>query len=140
VGDDEYVYGASFVADVVQACVVTLEPVSSHLTGEFRRLFKVMPRAIGGHRRRASASAGSVELSSLEDDDPELIEGTSIDLAAPILEEVSLALDPYPRAPGVAFESPKEEKNPADSPFAVLEALKAPGAKTGKPEAAKKRS
>src|SRR5579871_662180 len=123
VGDDEYAYGASFVADVVQACVVTLEPVPSHLTGEFRRLFKVTPRSLGGHRRRApvTAPASSVELSSLEDDEPELLEGTSIDLAAPVLEEVSLALDPYPRAPGVTFEGPKEEKSIADSPFAVLE-------------------
>jgi uncharacterized metal-binding protein YceD (DUF177 family) len=143
VGDDEYAYGASFVAEIVQACVVTLEPVPSHLTGEFRRLFKVMPRPGGGRRRRAPAAAApaaSVELSGLEDDEPELIEGTSIDLAAPILEEVSLALDPYPRAPGVAFESPQEEKSPADSPFAVLERLKAPGVKTAKPEGAKKRS
>jgi uncharacterized metal-binding protein YceD (DUF177 family) len=79
-------------------------------------------------------------LSSLEDDEPEVIEGTSIDLVAPVLEEVSLALDPYPRASGVAYESPREEKSPADSPFAVLERLKNPGAKTAKPETAKKRS
>jgi uncharacterized metal-binding protein YceD (DUF177 family) len=81
-----------------------------------------------------------MELSSLEDDEPELIEGTSIDLAAPVLEELSLALDPYPRAPGVAFESPKQEKAPADSPFAVLESLKTPGATRATGEPAKKRS
>jgi len=124
-GDDAYAYRASFAADVVQACVVTLDPVPSHLEGEFERQFRVMPRPTGGHRRKVAAPAGSVELSSLEDDDPELIEGSSIDLAAPVLEELSLALNPYPRAPGAAFEAPKEEKSPADSPFAVLEALKA---------------
>jgi uncharacterized metal-binding protein YceD (DUF177 family) len=138
VGDHEYAYAASFAADVLQACVVTLEPVPSHLHGEFQRLFKVMPRGGGGHRRKGAAATASVELSNLEDDEPELLEGTSIDLAAPLLEEVSLALDPYPRAPGVAFQSPKEEKGPADSPFAVLESLKT--AKADAPGPSKKRS
>ena len=134
-GDDEYTYRASFAADVVQPCVVTLEPVPSHLEGEFERLFRVMPRAVGGHRRKGAPPPASVELSSLEDDDPELIEGRSVDLAAPVIEEVSLALDPYPRAPGAAFEAPKEEKSPADSPFAVLEALKSG---KGRPEPKKR--
>jgi len=141
VRNDEYAYAANFSADVVQACVVTLEPVPSHLTGEFQRLFKVMPRSAGGHNRKGAAlPVANEELSSLEDDEPELIEGTSIDLAAPLLEEVSLALDPYPRAPGVVFEGPKEEKSPADSPFAVLELLKTQGAQKGAPGTAKKRS
>lgn len=122
--DDEYALAASFEADVVQACVVTLEPVPAHLAGEFSRLFKVMGRRGGGHRRRGAEGGGSVELSHLEDDEPELIESASIDLAAPLLEEMSLALDPYPRAPGVAFEAPKEEKTVSESPFAVLEGLK----------------
>ena len=33
-GADEYAYRGHFEADVVQACVVTLEPVPSHLSGE----------------------------------------------------------------------------------------------------------
>jgi hypothetical protein len=45
-------------------------------------------------------------------------------LAAPLLEEVSLALDPYPKAPGAAFEVLPEPIEPAENPFAVLEALK----------------
>ena len=99
-GDGEYTYRASFAADVVQACVVTLEDVPSHVEGEFERLFRIMPRLHGSHRRKADAApASSIELSSLEDDDPELLESSTIDLAAPVLEEVSLALDPYPRAP-----------------------------------------
>jgi hypothetical protein len=129
-GDNEYAYIASFIADVVQSCVVTLASVPSHLAGEFRRSFRVMPRPIG-HRRKGTPPPGNLELSSLEDDEPELIEGTSIDLAGPVLEELNLALDPYPRAPGAAFEGPKEEKALADSPFAVLERLKAPETKRG---------
>src|SRR4051812_10921748 len=65
VGDDEYAYRASFAADVVQACVVTLEPVPSHLEGEFERRFKLMPR-VGGHRRKAPAPAAPHAPSSVE--------------------------------------------------------------------------
>ena len=46
------------------------------------------------------------------------------DLAAPLLEEFLLALDPYPRAPGVVFESPETGEVPPPNPFAVLKALK----------------
>jgi hypothetical protein len=41
-----------------------------------------------------------------------------------VLEELNLALDPYPRAPGVTFEAPKDEPKAAESPFAVLAKLK----------------
>ena len=44
--------------------------------------------------------------------------------AVPVLEEVSLALDPYPRAPGAKFEAPKDMEPARESPFAVLKALK----------------
>src|SRR5690242_4194547 len=72
VGDDEYAYAANFSADIVQACVVTLEPVPSHVTGEFRRLFRVIPRALAGRKRKEAAPASSLELSNIEDDEPEL--------------------------------------------------------------------
>ena len=48
-----------------------------------------------------------------------------VDLAAPLLEELTLALDPYPRAPGVAFAALKDEAAPTANPFAVLAKLKA---------------
>ncbi len=138
-GDDEYAYAASFAADVVQACVVTLEPVSGHVTGEFRRSFKQIPRA-HGRRRVEEHPPATVELSTLEDNDVEMIESTVIDLAAPLLEEVSLALDPYPRAPGVEFEAPEEEKSAADNPFAVLERLKSAATQPADAGSGKKRN
>jgi hypothetical protein len=42
---DEYAYSGRFEADVVQACVITLEPVPSHLSGDIRRKFRVLPRS-----------------------------------------------------------------------------------------------
>jgi uncharacterized metal-binding protein YceD (DUF177 family) len=59
-----------------------------------------------------------------DEDTLELISSSLLDIAAPVLEEVSLSLDPYPRAPGVTFESPKDEDKAADNPFAVLAKLK----------------
>jgi hypothetical protein len=65
---------------------------------------------------------GAVEV-PLEDDLPEEIDSLHYDLAAPLIEEFTLALDPYPRAPGVEFQPPKGE-GAAESPFAVLKGLK----------------
>jgi len=65
-----------------------------------------------------------VVLDSLEDEGPEEIESLHYDLAGPLLEEFVLALEPYPRRPGVAFEAPGDGSEPPESPFAVLKGLK----------------
>jgi len=129
-GADEYAYDGRFEADVVQACVITLEPVPSHISGEIRRRYKVLPRP-STRRRKAviepePATPAVIDLSVAEDDGPELLDHPVIDLAAPLLEELTLSLDPYPKAPGAAFEVPPEPLAPTDNPFAVLEKLKEP--------------
>lgn len=116
--DSVYSYIAEFTADVVQACVVTLEPVPAHHSGTATRRYRFIAKA----RRRASRD---VEIEPGDDEDaPEALSSSLLDLAAPVLEELSLILDPYPRAPGVTFEAPKEESRSADKPFAVLAKLK----------------
>jgi uncharacterized metal-binding protein YceD (DUF177 family) len=117
---DRYAYDARFEADVVQACVVTLEPVRSHLKGEFSREFLIGPKLPAGFAHTAK----SHEVSTLADDEPEVLSNPFVDLAAPVLEELSLALDPYPKAPGVVFEGQGQEEPAVTSPFAVLESLK----------------
>ena len=137
---DSYGYEASFEADVVQACVVTLEPVPAHLSGAFQRAFQVVSRNAPKRRDRgpgsekstgpfAEPSGGGGEISLSEADDPDVLDSSMLDLAGPLLEELSLALDPYPRAPGAKFEVPAVGDPPAESPFAVLQGLKD---KTGK--------
>jgi hypothetical protein len=122
--ENEYSYAAHFEADIVQACVVTLAPVSAHISGDASRDFRVRPRQTGSRRRKAAAEPQAIDISILEDDGPELLDSPIVDVAAPLLEELSLALDPYPRAPGVVFEPPPEEEEPVNHPFAVLERLK----------------
>ena len=127
-GADEYAYDGSFEADVVQACVITLEPVPSHIVGEIHRKFRVLPRP--STRRRAAAAEppaampAVIDLAVADDDSPELLDQPVMNLAAPLLEELSLGLDPYPKAPGAAFEVPPEPRAATENPFAVLENLK----------------
>ena len=59
-----------------------------------------------------------------EEEGPEEIESLHVDLAAPLLEEFTLALAPYPRRPGVEFTPPTEPSDGSESPFAALKALK----------------
>jgi uncharacterized metal-binding protein YceD (DUF177 family) len=126
-GEDNYIYDARFQADVVQACVITLDPVPSHVSGEFRRALRLLPRPSKSRRRKSPVEApAAIELAALDPgiDEPELLDSPLFDLAAPILEELSLGLDPYPKAPGAVFEAPPEPVEPSENPFAVLEKLK----------------
>jgi uncharacterized metal-binding protein YceD (DUF177 family) len=117
---DSFAYDANFTADVVQDCGVTLEPVRSHLEGAFTRRYRLLPKPSRRHRPVAS-----IDVSDTGDDELEVLASPHVDLAAPLLEELSLALDPYPRAPGVAFEAPQDDTAPSENPFAVLAKLKA---------------
>lgn len=109
---------ASFVADVVQTCVATLEPVASHMEVSVERTF-----APGGE------ACAEVEVAPEDDDGPEPLVGDEIDIGEVVAEHLGLNLDPYPRLPGVVFSA--EESVWGDggsaapgSPFAKLRRLK----------------
>jgi len=105
------------MADIVQACVVTLDPVKSHIEKAFHRdLFLTQTKP-----------SLDVEVAPVDEDGREEIASLRYDLAVPVLEELVLAIDPYPRAPGVAFEAPADADDVPDHPFAALKALKKGG-------------
>jgi uncharacterized metal-binding protein YceD (DUF177 family) len=110
----------SFVleADIVQACVVTLAEVPAHIARRFIRELHFSPPL-----RRPSGPAPAVEV-PLEEDAAEEIDSLHYDLAAPLIEEFVLAIDPYPRAPGVEFRTPGGAEPAPENPFAVLKGLK----------------
>jgi hypothetical protein len=112
-----FAYAADFTADIVQSCVVTLEPVFSHVAREFSRELHLN----GGYR---APKVETLTLAAGDDEAPEEIGSRRFDVAGPVLEELSLAVDPYPRAPGVEFEPPTEPWDEPQSPFAVLGPLK----------------
>jgi uncharacterized metal-binding protein YceD (DUF177 family) len=132
-GQDQYLYEASFEAEIVQACVITLDPVRSHISGNFRRIFRLLPKSAARRRKAVVEPPGVFDLFGGDEDEPELLDSPIVDLAAALLEEVSLALDPYPKSPGASFEAPPAAAAPVESPFAVLEKLKAPGAGAPRP-------
>jgi hypothetical protein len=107
-------------AEVTQACVVSLEPVSASLERSFQRelLF------VGTGRHGQAAGVPDVVLDADLEEGPEEIDSLHIDLATPVLEEFALSLDPYPRRPGVEFAPKSGDSEPGESPFAVLKALK----------------
>jgi uncharacterized metal-binding protein YceD (DUF177 family) len=100
---------AEFAAAVVQSCVVTLEPVSSCITEDFTLLYG------------EAEEQGDVVLDSEAETLEPLGDGT-IDIGEAVAQQLSLALDPYPRAPGAAGEadSASSAENRPESPFAAL--------------------
>jgi uncharacterized metal-binding protein YceD (DUF177 family) len=115
---DRFRLDFSLAADVAQACVVTLAEVPAHIGREYTRELHFNP----GLRR--TQDVPEAEDIPLEDDQPEEIGSLHYDLAAPLIEEFLLAIDPYPRAPGVEFEPPADGVSAPESPFAVLKGLK----------------
>lgn len=111
---------ARFGADVMQACVVTLEPLTTRVTGEL--IVEFVPAAF-------IEQGDEVEFAAGDEDPPEPIVDGRIEVGELIAQHLGLEIDPFPRAPGVEFQglnldgAGPEARRP--SPFAVLEKLKA---------------
>ncbi len=117
---------ASFDVDVVQKCVVSLEPVPGHIAENFTILFE--PAAPGSEPAAEEAERGEILIDDVESDAEPLF-GEEIDIGECVAQYLSLSLDPYPRAPGIgvdeAYLDPSGEGDGAGkNPFAALKALK----------------
>jgi hypothetical protein len=119
---NRYRYDAILKCDLTQASVVTLEPLKKRIEERFSRELHVAYRG-----RQTPDPDKELTLSAADDDTPEEIESSHFDLVAPLLEELSLALDPYPRAPEESFSLPEPPDAKPESPFAVLKRLKEEG-------------
>jgi uncharacterized metal-binding protein YceD (DUF177 family) len=119
---NRYRYDAVLKCALTQASVVTLEPLRKKIEEQFSRELHVSYRS-----RQAPDPDKELTLSAADDEAPEEIESPHFDLAAPLLEELSLALDPYPRAPDESFSLPDPQDAKPESPFAVLKRLKGEG-------------
>jgi uncharacterized metal-binding protein YceD (DUF177 family) len=102
----------SVEARLARQCVVTLEPMEERIAEKFAIRFA-----------RESDAASEVEL-DLDDEWTEPLSGDTLDLADILVQQVALAMDPYPRKPGA--EAPAELRPSPEqvSPFAALKALK----------------
>ena len=108
-------------AEVTQACVVTLEPVGAHLEKDFTLLYDLDAAAAQGESEGEAEGAREVMVEPEAEEPPEPVGPHGIDLGEAVAQQLAIALDPYPRAPGAALP---EEPRAADGPFAVLESLK----------------
>ena len=107
-------------AKIVQACVVTLDPVESEIDENFEHIFIPEDSKLA---RAPSMDAGEMVLDPDGPDLPETFTGDTIDAGAVVTEFAALAIDPYPRKPGIEFEDHIEDTGEDDkkpSPFAVL--------------------
>ncbi len=103
-----------FTVDLEQICVVSLDMFRSTLADEFESYF--LP---------AGKVAGKDDA-AIEDGDAEPFENGIIDMGEAVAEAVALAIDPYPRKPGVAFADVVESASSTEerNPFAGLGRLK----------------
>ncbi len=115
-------------ASIEQACVVTLEPFATDVIEPISIRFA--PEDVSSREPRKVDVAEAVQV-TMEDDPPDPLISGRVDLGGVCVEFLALALDPYPRKPGVAFETEtvviEDEKEP--SPFAALASLKPGGPK-----------
>ena len=102
-------------AELTQVCVVSLEPFPATVDEEVGIRFA--PRADDGAARVAPREPGSFSMAGEDDPDP-IVDG-KVDLGAVTTEFFALGLDPYPRKPGVMFDSPEEPETTV-SPFSAL--------------------
>jgi uncharacterized metal-binding protein YceD (DUF177 family) len=109
--------GGTWRATVGQICGVTLDPFESELDGELQ--IRAVPM---GSQALQTDEDHELELDPDADDPPDVLAGDQLDLGAYVVEDLSLAIDPFPRKPGAAFEPP--ETSAEISPFAVLAKLK----------------
>jgi uncharacterized metal-binding protein YceD (DUF177 family) len=131
-GGGRFHVGGRVKARIGQTCVVTLDPIENDIDEPIDAVF-APPDQIPQLAELVDESDDSDEEVP---DPPEPIENGMIDLGRLATDALFLAIDPYPRKPGVVFEPVVVAPDPEDHPFAALKALKpdskAPGGKKPK--------
>jgi uncharacterized metal-binding protein YceD (DUF177 family) len=105
---------AALEAEVLQECVVTLDPVSSRIEETFSLVY--------GEVNESDAQ----DMAGAEEDIVEEPPGEELDIGEAVAQQLSLALDPYPRAPGASLPAEALPPAEAEHPFAALAKLKPP--------------
>jgi len=108
-----------FEALMTRICVVTLEPFEERLEESFLLHYTAAP----------DRSVRNEDFIDPDAPDPaEPLESGGIDLGEAVVQQLSLALDPYPRSKGAELAhqaSPEPDDGVAeDHPFAILKGLK----------------
>lgn len=108
-------------AEVIQSCVVTLQPVRSRIEARFERCYAEADRP-------GKATAGDIAPDGEEP--PEPLVGGTVDLGEAVAEQLALEIEPFPRSSGATFDgyvSGTEDAARAtevSGPFAALAKIK----------------
>ena len=110
-------------AEIVQICIASLEPLTSTIAEDVDTIFVPADSRLA---RVQLDEGGEMLLDAEGADSPEVFSGDKIDIGAVAEEFFDLAIDPYPRKPGLAdlsepivFDGGKAEEEKI-SPFAQL--------------------
>ncbi len=119
-GEGRYTLAGTVRAAVVQACVVTLDPVSDTIEQDFETAFWPAEDI-------APPRGGVLDLD--EEAEPEPIVAGQISVGRIVFECLAESLNPYPRKPGATLDwrasAPRESAGAKpEGPFAVLANIK----------------
>ena len=105
-------------SDLLQTCIVTLDPVRQTVRETFDVLF--LPE-----EHRSGDGAKTVLLDPMDDEDRDYYKDGKLDLGPIIAEHLALGLDSYPRLSGTDFPAHiEDDTSDRISPFESLRQLK----------------
>ncbi|WP_295812763.1 YceD family protein [uncultured Nitratireductor sp.] len=113
-------------ADITQSCVVTLDPVTSHIEEEVSAT--LVPE--GSRLARNEVEGGEFVLDAEGPDMPDTFLGSIIDAGALAEEFFTLGIDPYPRKPGAVMEASEVEEDASKAAGPLYEGLRKLGQKS----------
>lgn len=102
-------------AELVQECVVTLEPVGESVAVPFEQRYTL----------RSDGPIGDLVIGPDDTEPPEKVDGEAIDVGELVAQFLSLSINPYPRSPQAdALAEQYRGEGPREGPFAVLAKLR----------------
>ncbi|OQM77553.1 YceD family protein [Manganibacter manganicus] len=104
----------SVKADITQACVVTLDPVTAHIEEAVDGLFLPQDSNFG---REGFSGGGEILIDAEGPDAPETFIGDTVDVGALAEQFFGLAIDPYPRRAGAHLETKADDEDKEESEF-----------------------
>ena len=122
----------SYEAALMRECVVTLEPMTEEISEEFTQHF-LPEEQIARDQRFSGSDEQEILIDPEAVEPPEPLMGVDkADFGEAVAEQLSLAMEPYPRKPDASFEPPAEAdpegeadaEEEGENPFAILEKLK----------------
>lgn len=105
----------SFKCEVVQTCVVSFEPVIAKIKDNLLEFFEEKKEDKYNKKEQVE-----IDLPFDDEEVPEILESSELDMGEVIAQHLALSLDPYPRAPEAELMKIVEQDEKKLSPFQGL--------------------